>query len=495
MVTRRPRPRRALLRPLAALVPLAVTTALLSPTGSANAAGAAPAPAGSEAAGSEATGVARGYVVVLDDTAAGRLGSTAKTLVAPLAGTVTATFGAAVHGFAAELTPAAAQTLAAVPGIASVEPDATVRVARTQRRPLPSLDRIDQSGRRLDGLFRYPDRAGRGAHVYVVDTGLSGHSEFRGRVGEGRNFVGGLLSGPNPNAWADCDGHGTHVASSAVGTRWGVAKRATVHGVRVLDCAGAGTVSSVVSGLDWVARNARRPAVVNLSLSGPRSSAIENAVRGLVRRGISVVAAAGNSNTDACRSSPAAVPAALTVGATNRADGRAPFSNFGRCVDIFAPGVDIVGARAGTTSGSLRLSGTSMASPLVAGALAMVRAVRPGLSPAQAEQRLLQAATTGVVRNRGAGSPNRLLRLVDEPPRAAFGFACTGTRCRFTAKPADDIGIRAYRWSFTAANGRTTTAKGRTVTRTLARGTARATLRVVDTSGQRATRTRSVTVG
>lgn len=488
MVTLRPRPRRALLRPLAALVPLAVTTALLSPTGAAGAAGADSGP-------SQGAGAARGYVVVLDDTAAGRIGSAARTLVTPLAGTVTATFGAAVDGFAAELTPAAAQALAAVPGIASVEPDATVRVARTQRQPLPSLDRIDQSGRRLDGRFNYPDRAGRGAHVYVVDTGLSGHSEFRGRVGEGRNFVGGLLSGPNPNAWADCDGHGTHVASSAVGTRWGVAKRATVHGVRVLDCAGAGTVSSVVSGLDWVARNARRPAVVNLSLSGPRSSAIENAVRGLVRRGISVVAAAGNSNTDACRSSPAAVPAALTVGATNRSDGRAPFSNFGRCVDIFAPGVDIVGARAGTASGSRRLSGTSMASPLVAGALAMVRAVRPGLSPAQAEQRLLQAATTGVVRNRGAGSPNRLLRLVDEPPRAVFGFSCTGTRCRFTAKPADDIGIRAYRWSFTAANGRTTTAKGRTVTRTLARGTARATLRVVDTAGQRATRTRSVAVG
>lgn len=486
-MTTLPRSRRTLLRPLAALVPIGMVAGLLAAGPGAGAADPEPAPA--------AGGAARGYVVVLDDAGAGRIGSAARTLVTPLAGTVTETFGTALDGFAAQLTPAAATALAAVPGVASVEPDATMTVARTQRKPIWSLDRVDQPGRRLDGRFSYPDKAGRGAHVYVVDTGLSGHSEFRGRVGEGRNFVGSLLRGPNPNAWGDCDGHGTHVASTAVGTRWGVAKRATIHGVRVLDCRGAGTVSGVVAGLDWVARNARKPAVVNLSLSGPRSSAVENAVRGLVRRGVSVVVAAGNSGRDACRESPAAVPAALTVGATNRSDGRAPFSNFGRCVDLFAPGVDITGARNGTASGSRQLSGTSMASPLVAGALALVRAARPRLSVAAAERKLLAAVTPGTVRNRGTGSPNRLLRLVDEPPRATFGVSCQGTRCSFAAKPADDTGIRSYRWTFTAANGRTTQAKGRTVKRTLARGTARATLTVVDTSGQRATRTRSVSVG
>lgn len=485
-----PRSRRTPLRPLAALLPLGLAASLLA-TGP----GAGAADPGPASASATPDGAARGYVVVLDDSGTGRVGSAARSLVAPLAGTVTETFGTALDGFAAELTPAAALALAAVPGVASVEPDATMTIARTQRKPIWSLDRLDQPGRRLDGRFSYPDKAGRGAHVYVVDTGLTGHTEFRGRVGEGRNFVGRLLRGPNPHAWADCNGHGTHVASTAVGTRWGVAKRATIHGVRVLDCRGSGSVSGVVAGLDWVARTARRPAVVNLSLSGPRSSAIENAVRGLVRRGISVVVAAGNSRRDACSESPAAVPAALTVGATNRNDGRAPFSNFGRCVDLFAPGVDITGARAGTSSGARKLSGTSMASPLVAGALALVRAARPGLSVAAAEQKLLAAVTPGAVRNRGAGSPNRLLRLVDAPPRAAFGFSCRGTRCSFTAKPADDTGIRSYRWTFTAANGRTTRATGRAVTRTLARGTARATLTVVDTSGQRATRTRSVAVG
>lgn len=435
------------------------------------------------------------YVVVLHDpepgTRARPVPRLARALAAGVGGVVTLTYDSALRGFAARLPNAAVAALRDNPLVASVSPDVPVHATETEHGASWGLDRSDQASRRLNGRYEYPDRAGAGAHIYLVDTGLSGHQELTGRVGTGRNFVGGLLSGPDPAAWGDCSGHGTHVASTAAGTRWGIAKRATVHAVRVLDCSGSGASSEVLAGLDWVAAHHQSPAVVNLSLTTEtREPPIDAATAGLVARGIAVSVAAGNSGADACRESPAGDPAVVTVGATNRSDTRAGFSNYGSCVDIFAPGVDIVGAAIGTGDGGIAYSGTSMAAPHVSGALALIRAERPGLSARKVQQQLLDSATRGVVADRGPGSPDLLLRVfADDPPRARFRFRCDGLRCTFTAaRSSDDERIRGYQWDFGRAR-----AHGRDAAHVFrGRGTKTVTLTVVDVSGQRDTATRKL---
>jgi len=434
-----------------------------------------------------------GYVVLLrdppPDTPGRSVSLVARSLVGSVGGELILTYDTALRGFAARLPAAALPALRLDPRVVSVSEDAPVFATETQRGAIWNLDRSDQAGRRLDGRYEYPDRAGKGAHVYVVDTGLSGHPELSGRVGEGRNFVGGLLTPPDPAGWGDCNGHGTHVASTAAGTQWGIAKRATVHGIRVLDCSGSGTSSEILAGLDWVAAHHQSPSVVNMSLSSTsRDPAIDAAARGLVSRGVAVAVAAGNSGGDACRESPSGEPLVLTVAATNRSDTRPGFSNYGGCVDLFAPGVDIVGAKIGGTSG-IAYSGTSMSSPHVAGALALVRARHPRLSATRAQERVLTAATRGAVAGRGSGTPDRLLRVfADEPPKARFTVRCDHRRCTFRAEASsDDEGIRGYRWRF----GRQR-ARGAVVVRVF-RGAGRKTaiLTVVDTSGQRDTARRT----
>ncbi|MEI7507240.1 MAG: S8 family serine peptidase, partial [Actinomycetes bacterium] len=268
------------------------------------------------------------------------------------------------------------------------------------------IDRIDQVSPNLDGQLSTANR-GSNAIVFVVDTGIASNSEFAGRLRTGYSAIN------DGNGTVDCQGHGTHVASTAAGTSYGVATDALVVPVRVLDCTGSGLTSGILAGLNFVATyplNGKR-AVVNMSLGGGASDILDNAVAELVSLGITVVVAAGNDSTLACEVSPAREPTAITVGATDNTDTRAFFSNYGSCVDIFAPGYDIEGASIDPTYDSVSKSGTSMASPHVAGAAAIAVTTFPSASPAQVINLLISDATVGVVNDAGTGSPDRLLMV------------------------------------------------------------------------------------
>lgn len=336
-----------------------------------------------------------------------------------------------LQGFSAALSPAQVSLLQALPLIKSIEKDRVVQAGAVQAGPVWGLDRIDETDRPMDGEYAYVDSAGAGVHVYIIDTGINpDHQEFTGRVGAGQNFVssgpldgllGGLLGGllpldllggeVDPDNWQDCNGHGTHVAGTAAGTQYGVAKLATLHAVRVLNCAGSGTGSAVIAGIEWVAENAEYPAVVNLSLGGGASDAEDQAIANLFNANVLPVVAAGNDNADACGTSPARAPEAVTVASTASDDSESSFSNHGTCVDIYAPGSSIVSADYANNSGTANLSGTSMASPHVAGAAALILGETPSLNSADVAAALISNATVGKVARSpaGAGTPNLLL--------------------------------------------------------------------------------------
>ena len=311
--------------------------------------------------------------------------------------------------FAARLSPAALDEIRRDPAVAYVEEDGRARVV-TQHDVgggPDGLDRIDQRLLPRDGQYDDHDNDGAGVHAYVVDTGIrSTHAEFAGRIGSMSDFV------DDGRAGEDCNGHGSHVASTVAGARYGVAKAATLHGVRVLDCNGSGSYSGVIAGVDHVSTDCASrggPCVANMSLGGGFSQAVNDAVAGAVEAGVAFAVAAGNENRNACTTSPASEPAAVTVGAIDDADKRASFSNFGTCVDIFAPGVTILGAAIGNDSATQSISGTSMASPHVAGVMASFLGANPDATPAEVEAALEAVAGQGCVGSVGAGSPNLLL--------------------------------------------------------------------------------------
>jgi subtilisin family serine protease len=374
-------------------------------------AGAAPGPAGGLAAqrevirGAGAAGaIPDAYIVVFADggEAAKRVRSAAAGYAVRYGGRVTGTFSDAVRGFTVRMSESAARRLAAEPEVSYVEQDRTVSLAADVQEPAWGLDRVDQRDRELSGTYARVGAAG--VTAYILDTGVRiSHREFGGRARNGYDFV------DNDAVANDCNGHGTHVAGTVGGATYGVASDVKIVGVRVLNCAGSASHSQIIAGVNWVTRHAVKPAVVNMSLGGTASSALDTAVRNSIASGVTYVVAAGNNKVDACTMSPARVSAAVTVGATNRNDARASFSNHGACLDLFAPGVEILSAYRTGDRAAAWMSGTSMAAPHVAGAAALYLARRPDASPAQVREALVTAATRNVVTDARRGSPTALL--------------------------------------------------------------------------------------
>ena len=338
---------------------------------------------------------------------------------------VTQTFEAALSGFVAEMDPATAATLAADPRVESVERDLPVSVLATQSGAPWGLDRIDQrSG--TDGSFTYSTTASN-VTAYIIDTGIkTGHVDFGGRATNGFDAFGGNGQ--------DCNGHGTHVAGTVGGSTYGVAKGVQLVGVRVLDCNGSGYNSGVIAGVDWVTANASGPSVANMSLGGGASSALDTAVRNSIASGVTYAVAAGNENQNACNVSPSRTAEALTVGATDTSDRRASFSNYGSCVDLFAPGVGIRSAWYTSNTATASISGTSMASPHVAGAAALYLAGNPGASPSQVSQAILSAVSQGVVSSANSANNDLLYTTFGggtnppPPPPSSLALSAQGGR-------------------------------------------------------------------
>ena len=342
------------------------------------------------------------YIVVLQDNVADP-STVARDLVHAAGGSLLHVYTSAIKGFAARLSPLAAAALQSNPLVAYVEADQVMRADVTQSMDANGdpwgLDRIDQGALPLSRTYSYT-ATGTGVHAYIIDTGIwTLHPEFGGRA----NNVFDAYHATGE----DCNGHGTHVAGTIGAATYGVAKGVSLHGVRVLSCAGLGLTSDVIAGVDWVTANHVNPAVANMSLGGGKSSALDQAVTSLWNSGVFLAVAAGNDNVDACTESPAGAPSVFTVAASEKTDAKASYSNWGGCVEAYAPGSAIKSTfLAGTT---MTLSGTSMATPHVVGVAALYKATFGDAASATVSNWIITNSTTGVITGNGNGTPNRLL--------------------------------------------------------------------------------------
>jgi aqualysin 1 len=345
------------------------------------------------------------YIVVFTPGTPGAAANAAAASARAMGAQVHYTYDVALQGFAATLPEQALNGLRHNPNVEYIEVDSTVSLDATQTGATWGLDRIDQAALPLNGAYTY-NYTGAGIKAYIIDTGIRlSHNEFGGRASDGYDAVDKRLPA------ADCNGHGTHVAGTVGGATYGVAKGVSLVAVRVLNCNGSGTTSGVIKGIDWVTgdHQSGAPAVANMSLGGGASTSLDAAVNASIADGVTYAIAAGNSNANACNYSPARVPAAITVGATTNTDARASYSNYGACLDIFAPGSSITSAWYTSNTATNTINGTSMATPHVAGAAALYLQANPGATPAAVASALVSGATSGKVTSPGTGSPNRLL--------------------------------------------------------------------------------------
>ncbi len=374
----------------------------------------------------KANKIQNNYIVVLDDAVIGDRGpySIAPYMAADMArlyrGKIKHVYQHALNGFAIEMSEADAEALSQDYRVQYVEEDGPVTATTTQNNPPWGLDRIDQRDRPLDAQYTYTP-TGTGVHAYIIDTGIRRtHTQFGGRAVIGFDSIG---DGQNTN---DCHGHGTHVAGTVGGSTYGVAKGVTLHAVRVLDCSGNGTDATVIAGVDWVTANRVLPAVANMSLGGGASSALDTSVQNSINAGVTYAVAAGNDyGANACNGSPSRVTAAITVGSTTSTDTKSDFSNIGTCLDLFAPGSSILSSWNTSDTATNTISGTSMATPHVAGVAALYLQNNTSASPATVANAIISTSTTNRLTGIGTGSPNRLLYS----PLTTGGGGGTPTAC------------------------------------------------------------------
>ncbi|MFJ9418801.1 S8 family peptidase [Streptomyces sp. NPDC101227] len=370
-------------------------------------AGASPAPAEGKIYGAQAKGAVNGsYIVMLKKsvrtTASG-------DLAAKYGGKIKRSYSS-VDGFSTTgLNEEEAKRLAADPAVDKVVQNKKFHIDATQDNP-PSwgLDRIDQADTQGDKKYNYPDSAGEGVTAYVIDTGVHiSHKDFGGRASYGFNAI------DNSDKAEDDNGHGTHVSGTIAGEAHGVAKKAKIVGVKVLDGQGSGTTEQVVAGIDWVTKNHKGPSVANMSLGGGADEALDAAVKKAIDSGVTFAVAAGNESTDAGQGSPARVKEAITVASSTNKDEQSDFSNYGSVVDLYAPGSDITSDWNNSDDATKTISGTSMATPHVVGAAAVYLAGHKDAKPADVEKALTAGATPDKISNPGDGTPNKLLKIVE----------------------------------------------------------------------------------